>query len=84
MIPENLDLRTLTEELRAKLGHDVPVGYLRGKSAMRDLLVKQHRFSELEAEELIDTLEMRGFLHFLGDPSERSEIDSHWELEPHR
>jgi len=39
-------------------------------------------FSQLEAEELIDTLELRGYLKFLGDPSERSEADSRWEISP--
>ena len=83
MISDDLDLRQLTSELKAKLGPGEPVGYLRGKALMRDLLVDTRRFSELEAEELIDTLELRGFLRFLGDPSERSVADSHWEISPH-
>ncbi len=83
MIPEDLDLKALTEELKRRLGPAEPVGYLRGKSMMRDALVKEEGFSELEAEELIDTLEMNGFLRFLGDPSERSRADAGWEIEPH-
>lgn len=82
MIPEDLDLQELTERLRAKLGPGEPIGYLRGKSLMRDMLVHEFSFSELESEELIDTLELRGFLHFLGDPAERSHAESHWEIEP--
>ncbi len=82
MIPDDLDLKQLTEELREKLKPGEPVGYLRGKSLMRDVLVQERGFSQLESEELIDTLEMRGFLHFLGDPSERSHADSHWDIEP--
>lgn len=82
MISEDLDLQRLTEELREKLAPGEPVGYLRGKSLMRDLLVQERGCSELEAEELVDTLEARGFLHFLGDPTERSVADSHWEIEP--
>jgi hypothetical protein len=50
---------------------------------MRDVLVQMRGFSELEAEELIDTLELRGFLRFLGDPSERSVADAPWEITPH-
>ncbi len=80
MISEDLDLEALMQELRAALNPGEPIGYLRGKSLMRDVLVQQRSFSELEAEELIDTLEARGFLHFLGDPSERSVADSHWSL----
>lgn len=81
MIPEDIDLQQLTEELRAALGPGEPVGYLRGKALMRDTLVERKGFSQLEAEELIDTLELQGYLHFLGDPAERSVADSHWDLE---
>lgn len=83
MISEDLDLRELTEDLKRALGHGEPVGYLRGKSMMRDTLVQMRGFSELEAEELVDTLELRGFLRFLGDPSERSVADAPWEITPH-
>ncbi len=83
MISDDLDLRQLTVQLRDTLGPGEPVGYLRGKSLMRDVLVMRMRYSELEAEELIDTLESRGFLRFLGDPTERSVADSHWEFSPH-
>jgi len=55
---------------------------LRGKSLMRNAFVHSKGYSELEAEQLIDTLELRGFLKFLGDTSERSEADSRWEIEP--
>ena len=81
MIPEEIDLQRLTDELRTALGPGEPVGYLRGKALMRDVLVHQRHYSELEAEELIDTLEMQGYLHFLGDPAERSVADSQWELQ---
>jgi hypothetical protein len=83
MIPDDLDLRQLTADLKAMLGPGEPVGYLRGKSLMRNLLVDMKGFSELEAEELIDTLELRGFLRFLGDPTERSVADALWEITPH-
>lgn len=83
MISDDLDLKWLTECLQRELGHKGPVGYLRGKSLMRDLLVRDSGFSQLEAEELVDTLEARGFLHFLGDPADRSRADAPWELEPH-
>ena len=82
MISENLDLQEVTQQLRAALGDAEPTGYLRGKALMRNALVHARGFSELEAEELIDTLELRGYLKFLGDPSERSEADSRWEISP--
>lgn len=82
MIPEEIDLQALVEELRTALPGG-PVGYLRGKALMRDALVARRNLSELEAEELIDTLEMNGYLHFLGDPSQRSVADAPWEVRPH-
>jgi hypothetical protein len=83
MNAEDIDLQTLAEELEQKLRHYPVHGYLRGKSLMRDVLLQEHRFSALEAEELVDTLEMNGYLHFLGDPSERSHAsDTTWEIEP--
>ncbi|HZH03074.1 MAG TPA: hypothetical protein VEY30_04760, partial [Myxococcaceae bacterium] len=60
MISEGLDLAKVAETLRSHLNPGEAVGYLRGKALMRDVLVRQDRFSELEAEELIDTLEQRG------------------------
>lgn len=83
MISEDLDLQQLTADLKRSLGPGEPVGYLRGKALMRDVLVHMRGFSELEAEELVDTLELRGFLRFLGDTSERSVADAHWDITPH-
>lgn len=80
MISENLDLQELTQQLRTALGDAAPTGYLRGKSLMRNALVHERGFSELEAEELIDTLEWRGFLKYLGDPSEPSQATGRWEI----
>ncbi len=80
MIPDGLDLQEVAEALRNHLGPSEVLGYLRGKALMRDVLVQNRRYSELEAEELIDTLEVRGFLQFEGDPSARSRADAHWQI----
>lgn len=82
MNPEEIDLQALAYELRAALPGG-PEGYLRGKALMRDVLVARRNLSELEAEELIDTLELNGYLHFLGDPTQRSVADAPWEVLPH-
>ncbi len=82
MIPEEIDQQALVEELKTLLPGG-PVGYLRGKAMMRDALVDRKRISQMEAEELIDTLESNGYLHFLGDPSQRSVADSPWEINSH-
>jgi hypothetical protein len=81
--PEDVDLAALVDELRAALplGEGV-VGYLRGKSLMRDVLVERKGYSALLSEELIDTLENNGYLRFEGDPSERSLADAHWAVGP--
>lgn len=55
-----------------------PVGYLRGRSYFRDVLTHALDCSDVEAEQLVDTLEMNGYLHFEGDPAERSVADSRW------
>ena len=80
MIPEDLDLAALSRELHLALGPGEPVGYLRGKAKMRDALVDLRGFSQLEAESVVDTLELQGYLHFLGDPRAPSEAESRWDF----
>ena len=58
MIPEDLDLAALSRELHQALGPGEPIGYLRGKAKMRDALVDLRGFSQLEAESVVDTLEL--------------------------
>ena len=57
-----------------------PVGYLRGRSYFRDVLTHALGCSDVEAEQLVDTLEMNGYLRFEGDPAERSVADSRWDI----
>ena len=82
---DRLDLEELARKIREHIPpNEPPVGYLRGRSYFRDLLVHELGCcSELEAEDLVDTLEMNGYLHFEGDPSKRSSADSRWEVLPH-
>jgi len=81
---EGIDLEELARKIRERIPpNEPPVGYLRGRSYFRDLLVHYLPCSEMEAEELVDTLEMNGYLHFEGDPSERSVADARWEVLPH-
>jgi hypothetical protein len=81
VIPEDLDLVQVAHEIKAALLPGEPIGYLRGKSLMRNVLVQHSGFSELEAEELIDTMELRGILRFLGDPAEPSHAESRWRID---
>lgn len=81
---EDIDLADLTERIRQHIPPtDPPVGYLRGRSYFRDVVTHELHCSELEAEELVDTLEMQGYLRFEGDPSVRSRAESRWTVLPH-
>jgi competence protein ComEC len=81
---EDIDLMELTERIRRHIPeNEPPVGYLRGRSYFRDVIVHEIGCSELEAEDLVDTLEMNGYLRFNGDPSIRSRAESRWEVDPH-
>jgi hypothetical protein len=81
---EDVDLADLAERIRRHIPpNEPPVGYLRGRSYFRDVVVHELGCSELEAEELVDTLEMNGYLRFEGDPSQRSEAESRWAVNPH-
>ena len=78
---EELDLADVAELIRKHIPPtDPPVGYLRGRSYFRDVLVHELQLSEYEAETLVDTLELNGYLRFRGDPSERSRAESRWDV----
>lgn len=80
----DIDLMDLAERIRRHIPpNEPPVGYLRGRSYFRDVVARELGCSDLEAEELVDTLEMHGYLRFTGDPSVRSRADSRWEVDPH-
>ena len=84
MIIDDLDLEEVARVIQRHIPPgEPPVGYLRGRSYFRDVLTHELRCSEMEAEQLVDTLEMNGYLQFEGDPSERSEAESRWEILPH-
>ena len=80
---EGFDLHEIAQLIQRHIPvGEPPVGYLRGRSYFRDVLTHELDCSELEAEDLVDTLEMNGYLHFEGNPSERSVADSRWEILP--
>ncbi len=80
---EQIDLSDLAARIRGHIPPmEPPVGYLRGRSYFRDVVVHELGCSDLEAEELVDTLEMRGYLQFQGDPSDRSRAESRWAVNP--
>lgn len=82
--PEQIDLRTVSRSLAEAFLHHPPHGYLRGKTIMRDHLQQSLGYSALEAEELIDTLESRGFLRFGADARDASIVDAPWAIDWNR
>ena len=78
---ESIDLAALAEELRRFFWTDPPDGYLRGKTAFREAIMQRLGCSAVEAEELVETLELQGFLRFSGDPNARSEADAPWQID---
>ena len=61
---EEIDLAALTGDLRRRYGRHLFASYLRGKTLMRDAIVESLRCSAYEAEELVETLEMMGYVRF--------------------
>jgi hypothetical protein len=78
---EDLDLADVAQRIRKHIpATEPPVGYLRGRSYFRDVIVHELGVSELEAEQLVDSLELNGYIRFQGDPSQRSRAESRWDV----
>lgn len=80
LIVENVDLAELTESLRNRFSGAPPVGYLSGRTVLRDAVASQLECSELEAEDIVDTLVARGFIRYGGDPQADVDDDRGWSL----
>lgn len=61
---EDIDLAQLAGGLRRRYGRHLYASYLRGKTLMRDAVAEQLGCSAYEAEELVETLEMMGYVRF--------------------
>ena len=61
---ENVDLAELASLVRRRYGRHLYASYLRGKTLMRDAVVEELRCSAYEAEELVETLELMGYVRF--------------------
>jgi hypothetical protein len=61
---EEVDLAQLAASLRRTYGRHLYASYLRGKTLMRDALQDQLDCSAYEAEELVETLELQGYVRF--------------------
>jgi hypothetical protein len=65
--PEEIDLEALVQGLRKTFGAVIE-GDVVGRTVLRDQLVRRLDCSELEAEQLVDTLIARGFVEPRKDP----------------
>jgi hypothetical protein len=61
---DDIDLSALCDALRARLGTSIEASYLRGKTVMRDAITLHLGCSEEIAEQLVETLELQGFVRF--------------------
>jgi hypothetical protein len=65
--PEAVDLAELAYALRGAFLSEPPEGFLEGRTALRDAVRDRLDCSELEAEEVVDTMVSQGFLRFTGN-----------------
>jgi hypothetical protein len=75
---EEVDLAELTASLHAHFAGAAPVGYLDGRTVVRDVVVSELDCSTLEAEEIVDTLVAQGFLRYEGDPIAALDDERSW------
>lgn len=67
--PEETDLAQLAAELMRVFAANPPKGYLPGRTLLRDAIASRLNCSQLEAEQLVDTMKSRGFLRYEGAAS---------------
>ncbi len=83
IVPEEIDLNELRRQLEEHFGEAPPAGYLRGKTALRAALVQILQCSELESEQLVDTLEARRMIRYEGNKRDAvDDLESFWQLAP--
>lgn len=61
---EDVDLEALAGALARRFGRHLHTSYLRGKTVMRDAVAEELGCSTYLAEELVETLELMGYLRF--------------------
>ncbi|MFO7177531.1 MAG: hypothetical protein DIU78_002420 [Pseudomonadota bacterium] len=65
--PEDVDLSELSRVLATTITAPLD-GYIEGKTVLRDRVERELDCSELEAEQIVDTLVARGFVYYDGNP----------------
>ncbi|MEO8801712.1 MAG: hypothetical protein ABI551_27735 [Polyangiaceae bacterium] len=75
---EPVDLATVAAELVRRFGARIEAAYVPGKTMFRDVVCETQDVSQLEAEEICDSMERRGLLKF----SHSAEAGNVWIVEP--
>jgi hypothetical protein len=72
---EHIDLQALTQQLRQMLGARLDASYLRGRTIVRDAIASRLACSAYEAEGLVETLELQGFIRFPHNQDETHSLE---------
>lgn len=82
---EDVDLAQLTAGLRRRYGRHLYASYLRGKTLLRDAAEEALGCSAYQAEELIETLELQGYIRFPVLPDDTHPLTRHaWIIDERR
>ena len=77
---ETIDLACIAADLATTFAGKPPLGYLPGRTVMRDAVVSQLNCSQLQAEEIIDTMTARGFLVYEGSATDAVDLVLPWRI----
>jgi hypothetical protein len=75
--PEEVDLAELALAIEVELRDVDLAGYVRGQTAIRELVARHLHASDVLAENVVETMIGQGFLSYLGDPS-RTGDEGRW------
>lgn len=76
-----VDLAELVSGLADSFAGRSVVGFVRGRTALRDAVAARLGCSQLEAEDLVETMVSLGFVRYLGDSTSIADSDERWTLD---
>lgn len=75
---EEIDLAALGDLLQRIFDGCPPKGFVRGRTTLRDAVADRLKCSEVEAEQLVETMIGYGLLRFEGEPTDASGNAAFW------
>jgi hypothetical protein len=63
-VVEDIDLQQLATMVQQRFGRRLDASYLRGKTLLRDAVEAHLGCSSVQAEALVETMELQGYLRF--------------------